>query len=108
MKTDRITLIEKGTKYDELTKEQYELLDDIQSMIAEMKDVVAIMNETIEYNDPTLGGFVPSQPAGFCYTITADMDKFRMLKKQIDNLCSDYLRSGYGYLWSGYSNTLNH
>jgi hypothetical protein len=90
------TVIEKGTKYDELTTEQYELLDGLRSMIDEMKEVMALMNEGIEYNDPTLGGFVPSQPAGFFYTITADMDKFRMLKKRIDNL------------WSDYSNTLNH
>ena len=85
--------IEKETTYDELTKEQYELLDGIRSMIGEMKDVAASLNEAIEYNDPRLGGFVPSQPAGFRYTITADMDKFRMLKQRIDNLWSDYSRT---------------
>jgi hypothetical protein len=85
--------IEKETKYEELTDEQYELLDGIRSMINEMNDVAAAFNEAIEYNDPILGGFVPSQPAGFRYTITADMDKFRMLKKRIDNLWDDYART---------------
>lgn len=85
--------IEKGTTYDELTHEQQELLDGIRIMIDEMKDVAASINEAIEYNDPRLGGFVPSQPVGFRYTITADMDKFLMLKKRIDNLWSDYSRT---------------
>jgi hypothetical protein len=85
--------IKKETKYEELTDEQYELLDGIRSMINEMNDVAAGFNEAIEYNDPNLGGFVPSQPAGFRYTITADMDKFRMLKKRIDNLWDDYART---------------
>ena len=85
--------IEKGMTYDELSDEQYELLDAMRIMIDEMKDVAASINEAIEYNDPRLGGFVPSQPAGFRYTITADMDKFRMLKQRIDNLWSDYSRT---------------
>lgn len=85
--------IEKETKYDELTDEQHELLQGIRKMINEMNDVAAAFNEAIEYNDPRLGGFVPSRPAGFCYTITADMDKFRMLKKRIDNLWDDYART---------------
>lgn len=85
--------IEKETKYDELTDEQYELLDGIRSMIDEMKDVAAALNEAIEYNDPRLGGFKPAFPAGFRYTITADMTKFRMLKERIDNLFDAYTKA---------------
>jgi len=86
--------IEKETKYDELTDEQYELLDGIRSMIKEMNDVAAGFKESIEYNDPS-GGFVSSHPhpTGFRYTIKADMDKFRMLKKRIDNLWDDFART---------------
>jgi len=87
--------IEKETKYDELTDEQYELLDGIRSMIKEMNDVAAGFNEAIEYNDPRLSGFVSlhPHPTGFRYTIKADMDKFRMLKKRIDNLWDDFART---------------
>jgi len=85
--------IEKGTTYDELTHEQQELLDGISHMMEELKDVAAALNEAVEYNDPTLGGFVPSQPAGFRYSITADMNKFRMLEQRINNLWSDYSRT---------------
>lgn len=85
--------IEKGTTYDELTDEQQELLDGIQIMINEMKDVEACLREATDYNDPRLGGFVPSFPAGFRYTITADMDKFRVMKERIDNLYDAFTKA---------------
>lgn len=78
--------IEKETTYDELTAEQIEVLDGIRKMVRDLQEMIDILGEATDYNDPRLGGFVPSQPAGFRYTITVDMDRFRTLMKRVENM----------------------
>ena len=78
--------IEQGTTYDELTAEQLEVLDGIQKIVRDLQEMNDILEEATDYNDPTLGGFVPSLPAGYRYNLTVDMDRFRTLMKRVENM----------------------
>jgi len=78
--------IEKGTTYDELTDEQMEVLDGIRNIIDGLQEMIDILGEATDYNDPRLGGFVPSLPAGFRYNLTVDTDRFRTLVKRVENM----------------------
>ena len=78
--------IEQGTTYDELTAEQLDVLDGIRKMVRDLKEMIDIFGEATDYNDPRLGGFVPSLPAGFRYDLTVDMDRFRTLVARVENM----------------------
>ena len=82
--------IEKGTTYDELTDEQVAVIDGINDMISEMRTMVDILTESIEYNDPTLGGYKPAWITGFQYTITTDTSKFYRMQEHLNNLYNTY------------------
>ncbi len=78
--------IEKGTTHDELTAEQIEVLDGIRKIVRDLQTMTDILGEATDYNDPRLGGFVPSLPAGFQYNLTVDMDRFRTLMMRVENM----------------------
>ena len=78
--------IESGTTYDKLTDEQTEVLDGVRNIIDGLQEMIDILREATEYNDPRLGGFIPSLPAGFRYDLTVDMDRFRTLVARVENM----------------------
>lgn len=82
--------IEKGTTYDELTDEQGVVIDGIHEMIAEMRTMIDILEETIDYNDPRLGNFISEKPVGYLYNITTDTSKFHRLQKRVNDLYNSY------------------
>jgi len=82
--------IEKGTTYDKLTDEQGVVIDGIRDMINRMQEMIDILEEAIDYNDPRLSDFVPSLPAGYFYNPTVDIKKFYALRKRVENMTDSY------------------
>ena len=82
--------IEQGTTYDELTDVQGVVIDGIHEMIAEMRTMIHILEEAIDYNDPRLSDFVAELPVGYFYSITTDTSKFHRLQKRVNDLYNSY------------------
>lgn len=76
--------IEKGTAYADLTDEQGVVVDTVRYMIDELEDLLATLEEVIDYNDPRT--MIPGATEGYCSTIESDPTALGKMFKQVKNL----------------------
>lgn len=90
----KITIIEKHTQWNEITDEQQTVIDTVHLMIRELEDVLPMMREAFEYNDPTLGGFhPPTMEAGYRYDITINDALLKSVVSQVKGSLGNFMKA---------------